>query len=68
MRAEKPSLLRSAAFTGPIAGVRGPWRISGQWWDRQAWSRDEWDIQTGDGGLFRLARQEEQWFVDGIFD
>ena len=22
----------------------GPWRSSGDWWDREAWARDEWDI------------------------
>jgi protein ImuB len=68
MRAEKPALLRSAAFTGPIAAVRGPCRLSGHWWDREAWARDEWDVQTRHGELLRLTRQEEQWFVDAIFD
>jgi protein ImuB len=68
MRAEKPALLRSTAFTGPIAAVRGPWRLSGNWWDRAAWARDEWDVQTRHGDLLRLVRQEEQWLVDGIFD
>ncbi len=68
MRAEKPAVLRSAAFTGPIAAVRGPWRISGHWWDRAAWARDEWDVQTRHGDLLRLTRQEENWMIDGIFD
>jgi protein ImuB len=67
-RAEKPALLRSAAFTGPIADVRGPWRTSGHWWDRAAWGRDEWDVQTRRGELLRLARLEDQWVVEGIFD
>ena len=22
----------------------GPWRFSGDWWEREAWSRDEWDL------------------------
>lgn len=68
MRAEKPALLRSAAFTGPIAAVRGPRRLSGHWWDRETWARDEWDVQTRHGELLRLARHEEQWLIDGIFD
>jgi len=67
-REEQPTILRSAIFTGPIAAVRGPWRLSGHWWDREAWGRDEWDVQTHRGELLRLARQEEQWVVDGIFD
>ena len=68
MRSGRPALLRSAAFTGPIARARGPWRLSGQWWDDRAWERDEWDVQTRDGALFRLVRQKEDWFVDGLFD
>jgi protein ImuB len=68
MRERKPVLLRSAAFTGAIAEVRGPWRVSGNWWDRDAWDRDEWDVQTTNGGLYRLVRHEEQWVVDGVFD
>jgi protein ImuB len=68
MRAAQPALLRSTAFTGPIAAVRGPWRLSGHWWDSQSWDRDEWDVQTGHGELLRLARQEDHWVVDGIFD
>jgi protein ImuB len=67
-RRRHPALLRSAVFTGPIAQSRGPWRLSGNWWDRESWSREEWDVQTGDGGLWRLAREKEQWVVEGIFD
>ena len=26
------------------SGRAGPWRFSGDWWEREAWSRDEWDI------------------------
>jgi len=68
MRSGRPALLHSPAFTGPIARARGPWRLSGHWWDDRAWDRDEWDVQTRDGGLFRLVRQKEEWFVDGFFD
>jgi len=68
LRAGQPALLRSPAFTGPIARARGPWRLSGQWWDDRAWVREEWDVQTRDGGLLRLARLKEEWRVEGIFD
>jgi protein ImuB len=68
MRAAQPAALRSAAFTGPIAAVRGPWRLSGHWWENATWARDEWDVQTRHGELLRLARLEDQWLVDGIFD
>jgi protein ImuB len=68
MRSGRPALLRSAAYTGPIARARGPWRLSGQWWDERAWERDEWEVQTRDGVLYRLVRQKEEWFVEGLFD
>jgi len=24
--------------------MAGPWRSSGDWWEQDGWSRDEWDI------------------------
>jgi hypothetical protein len=32
------------------------------------WSREEWDIQTKDGGLYRLFRDNAGWFVEGAYD
>src|ERR1700736_1300635 len=29
---------------GNVLWKAGPWRSSGDWWEREAWSRDEWDI------------------------
>ena len=29
---------------GEVLWKAGPWRSSGDWWEREAWSRDEWDI------------------------
>ncbi|HEX3717660.1 MAG TPA: DNA polymerase Y family protein [Verrucomicrobiae bacterium] len=68
IREERPVVLHSAAFVGAISEAQGPWRISGDWWDNKAWARDEWDVQTQDGGLYRLIYQNDQWFVDGILD
>ncbi len=68
MRANRPVLLRSAPFTGPLIDTQGPWRTSGDWWNNQAWARDEWDVQTQTGEIYRLVQQEDQWFVEGVFD
>ncbi|HZM06052.1 MAG TPA: hypothetical protein VFC44_23880 [Candidatus Saccharimonadales bacterium] len=68
VREARPVLLGSSSFSGPIAHALGPWRLSGQWWDAQNWEREEWDVQTSDGELFRLVRQNEQWSVEGVFD
>ncbi len=68
VRESRPAILRSTVFIGAISEAQGPWRISGDWWAERNWARDEWDVQTRDGGLFRLVRQDDQWFVEGMFD
>jgi protein ImuB len=68
LRNNKPVLLNCPLFTGAIVQSRGPWRLSGNWWDNQAWARQEWDVQTRDGALYRLVQQDEQWVVEGMMD
>jgi protein ImuB len=48
----------------------GPWRVTGEWWDAQPWSRDEWDVDLADGLVCRLARDRIQghWYLDGVYD
>jgi protein ImuB len=58
---------------GQILWAAGPWRSSGDWWEQEAWSRDEWDIavQTEtEITLFRLVRDllAGRWFVEGAYD
>jgi protein ImuB len=58
---------------GNVLWKAGPWRFSGDWWEREAWSRDEWDIalQNGEGlALYRLVHDllGGGWFVEGTYD
>ena len=62
---------------GDVLWKTGPWRFSGDWWEREAWSRDEWDIalqnntQNGDTiALYRLVHDllGGGWFVEGTYD
>ncbi|HEY7097038.1 MAG TPA: DNA polymerase Y family protein [Terriglobales bacterium] len=58
---------------GDILWVAGPWRSSGDWWEQDGWSRDEWDIalQAGTGiALYRLVRDlmSGRWLVEGSYD
>jgi protein ImuB len=62
---------------GEILWKAGPWRFSGDWWEREAWSRDEWDIAVRPTSqnqesltLYRLVHNvlEGGWFVEGTYD
>src|SRR5438309_132847 len=53
-----------------VIASAGPWRASGEWWDREAWALDEWDVVLADGALCRLARDRftGHWYLDGFYD
>ncbi len=33
--------------------AEGPFPLSGNWWDEQAWARVEWDVEIEDGVIAR---------------
>jgi len=68
LREDRPCALWSALIEGVIRRAEGPWRTSGQWWDKQRWERDEWDIQMHSGTLYRVYQQAGEWFVEGMYD
>jgi protein ImuB len=58
---------------GSVLWKAGPWRSSGDWWEREAWARDEWDIalQNADSvALYRLVHDllGGGWYVEGSYD
>jgi protein ImuB len=53
----KPVLLQSSLISGRILEARGPWKLSGNWWDRTRWEIQEWDIALDNGGLYRIAQK-----------
>lgn len=58
---------------GEVLWKAGPWRFSGDWWDREAWSRDEWDLALKNGeavSFYRLVHDllGGTWFLEGTYD
>jgi len=63
-----PTCVRSPEIWGKILKQRGPYLISGNWWDEKSWARAEWDLQLETGELVRVHESEGTWTVDGIYD
>jgi protein ImuB len=68
-KAGAPCFVAAAGVRGAVAAAAGPWRVSGDWWDR-AYSREEWDVALAGAGLFRLFLDQlrGEWFVEGELD
>jgi protein ImuB len=60
----KPVLMQSSLISGKILEVRGPWKLSGNWWDRIRWESEEWDIALDNGGLYRIAQKTRNPYED----
>jgi len=58
---------------GDVLWKAGPWHISGDWWEREAWARDEWDIALQNENAVALYRLVHDllggaWLVEGTYD
>jgi protein ImuB len=65
----QPLALLTGPHAGAIARARGPFPLSGAWWDSGAsWRRLEWDIELENRHLFRLVLiPPDQWQLDGAY-
>jgi len=64
---------RKKEVQGTVLWKAGPWRASGDWWEREAWSRDEWDLALRNGEAISFYRLVHDllgggWFVEGTYD
>jgi protein ImuB len=60
-------------ISGDVLWAAGPWRSSGDWWDQDAWVRDEWDIAVHERTgivLYRLVHDmlAGRWMLEGSYD
>ena len=63
-----PVHVRGADVRGKIIEQRGPFLISGNWWDEKSWTRAEWDLDLEDWKLVRCHESEGTWRIDGVYD
>src|SRR6266536_926580 len=66
--ADRAAHVRSADIRGNVIGQRGPYLISGNWWDEKSWARVEWDLHTENGEVLRVHEAERTWKIDGVYD
>lgn len=64
----QPAQVFSEKAHGDVLSVLGPYRISGDWWDKRNWEMEEWDVEIAGCGLFRISRKNNQWFVEGCYE
>ena len=64
----KPAHVCSPEIQGRIVEQRGPYLLSGNWWNEKSWARAEWDLQLEGGELVRCHESEGTWKIDGIYD
>ena len=65
---DTPAHVRSAEISGKIIAQRGPYFLSGNWWDEKSWARAEWDLQLQNGELVRAHEHDGFWKIDGVYD
>ena len=65
---DTPSHVRGAEMSGKIIDERGPYFLSGNWWDEKSWARAEWDLQLQNGELVRAHERDGVWKIDGVYD
>jgi protein ImuB len=51
LRAQRPAAFRFRGKDYVVEHAFGPWRSSGNWWNPERWSFDQWDVvaRSGDG-------------------
>ena len=65
----RPTYLWTERLRGEISTRSVAWPSDGDWWQPDhAWRRTEWDIGLAGGGLYRLLRVGDTWFLEGEYD
>jgi protein ImuB len=67
---DQPAEVKARGVGGVVCTAAGPWHSSGDWWTEERWSREEWDVDLSDGGVYRIyCRLDSRcWFIEGFYD
>jgi protein ImuB len=77
LRDDRPARIacsrRKPEKEGDVLWAAGPWRSTGDWWEREGWARDEWDIAVQEESgiaFYRLVRDllSGKWLLEGMYD
>jgi protein ImuB len=78
-----PAFMQSEKARGKVSDQRGPYSLSGNWWDEKSWARTEWDLQLEEGEVVRAHESPPSrsygvtgstvggggtWKIDGVYD
>jgi protein ImuB len=55
---------------GAVRIAAGPWFMEEGWWTDAPATREYWDVELSEGGLYRIFRDRDcgSWFADGVYD
>lgn len=64
-----PKAILTGTHTGEIQNTRGPFPLSGDWWEPDKyWHHLEWDIELANHQLLRLTQlPPDVWQLEGIY-
>ena len=62
---QQPAAVQTKEALHHITNADGPWLLSGDWWDDDAWEREVWECE-GDDGLRRLVKHNGTWALDAV--
>ena len=59
--------VKTPFWSGRVKRYSGMWKKNSHWWNRP-WHDREWDVEVEERGVFRLGRNEDEWFLLGEYD